>query len=114
MSINVNQKKYISSDPILKNNSFSASLQTRTKKAKKSLQTYFVSNTIIKTCVLLLISVAIFPNLKAQEKITYKQSLQIALEKNFNIKIAENTSEIEANNNSLGNAGFLPTLNQTS
>ena len=96
---------------ILKNNSFSASLQTRTKKAKKSLQTYFVSNTIIKTCVLLLISVAIFPNLKAQEKITYKQSLQIALEKNFNIKIAENTSEIEANNNSLGNAGFLPTLN---
>jgi len=86
---------------ILTYNSLGASLQTSAKNAKKSLQ----------TCVLILVSVALTTNLKAQEKITYKQSLQIALEKNFNIKIAENTAEIEAKNNSLGNAGFLPTIN---
>jgi len=80
-----------------------ASLQTCAKNAKKSLQTCF--------SVLLLASLALTSSLKAQENITYKQSLQIALEKNFNIKIAENMSEIEANNNFVDNAGFLPTLN---
>lgn len=49
--------------------------------------------------------------LKAQTKVTLQDAIEIALENNFSIKIQNNLVEISKNNNSIGNAGFLPSLN---
>ena len=48
---------------------------------------------------------------QAQELLTLKDALKIALENNYDIKIAENNSKIDATNNNLANAGMLPSLN---
>ncbi len=48
--------------------------------------------------------------LKAQEDITLETAIATGLEKNYSIRIAKNEYTIEQNNNTLGNAGFLPTL----
>lgn len=45
-----------------------------------------------------------------QEILTLDDAIQIGLQNNYSILIAENQSEIDANNVSLGNAGFLPML----
>ncbi len=50
------------------------------------------------------------PCLKAQEILSLKDAVAIGLENNFDIKIAEKDQQINSNNNSLGNAGFLPTV----
>lgn len=44
------------------------------------------------------------------EIITLEQVIAIALEKNHNIKITNNTAEINSNNATIGNAGLLPSL----
>lgn len=53
----------------------------------------------------------------AQERektcINLKECLSIGLEKNYGIQIARNNEEITKNDNSLGNAGFLPTIDLT-
>ncbi len=56
--------------------------------------------------------VLIFPggNLLAQEDITLETAIATGLEKNYSIRIANNDYAIEQNNNTLGNAGFLPTI----
>ncbi len=46
----------------------------------------------------------------AQETLTKKEAIQIALEHNYGIKIANNNLEIAKNNSSIYNSGFLPTL----
>ncbi|MDA9555225.1 TolC family protein [Pelobium sp.] len=51
-----------------------------------------------------------FGTLKAQEKLTLKQAITIALENNFDIKLSKNQSEISKNDVTLGNAGMLPSL----
>ncbi len=55
---------------------------------------------------------AIPVSLSAQESDTLdiNQAIQIALENNYSIRIAQNNADIATNNNSLGNAGFLPTV----
>ena len=40
-------------------------------------------------------------------------AIQIGLENNFNIQISEGQAQIASNNNTYGNAGFLPTLDVT-
>ncbi|MDN5215417.1 TolC family protein [Fulvivirgaceae bacterium BMA12] len=54
--------------------------------------------------------VFLIPCLKAQEILSLKDAVAIGLENNFDIKIAEKDQQINSNNNSLGNAGFLPTV----
>jgi outer membrane protein TolC len=44
---------------------------------------------------------------------TLQEVISITLEKNFDILIAKNNLQIARNNNSLGNAGFLPSLDVT-
>ena len=39
-----------------------------------------------------------------------EEAIRIGLEENYAIRIARNNAEISSNNNSLGNAGFLPTI----
>jgi outer membrane protein len=46
--------------------------------------------------------------LHAQEILTIENATKIALENNFEIKIASNNAKISENNNTLGNTGMLP------
>lgn len=47
---------------------------------------------------------------KAQDILTLHQAIQAGLEQNFAIKIVRNNEVIANNNNTLGNAGFLPSV----
>lgn len=44
----------------------------------------------------------------SQEKLTLEQAIRIGLEQNYDIRIADTQDDIDANNVTLGNAGFLP------
>ncbi|MES2765583.1 MAG: TolC family protein [Bacteroidota bacterium] len=46
----------------------------------------------------------------AQEILTLEQAIAIALESNYSIRIARNTEKIAENNNTIGNAGMLPSV----
>lgn len=46
----------------------------------------------------------------SQEKYTLKQCIEIGLEQNYAIKIVKNNQQITDNNASIGNAGFLPSI----
>lgn len=52
-------------------------------------------------------------SLTAQEIITLEKSVQLALDNNYEIKIASNNSLINSTNVAIGNAGMLPTLTAT-
>ncbi|KAF2326723.1 TolC family protein [Flavobacterium ginsenosidimutans] len=59
-------------------------------------------------CTVLILLCCIFQT-KAQEVLTIEQAMTIALENNFEIKIAKNNSKINETNVTIGNAGMLPT-----
>ncbi len=59
--------------------------------------------------LVLVMAISTLP-LFAQEKLTLEEAITIGLENNLSIKIARNNQEILANDVTLGNAGFLPTL----
>lgn len=61
----------------------------------------------IKSCILFILCAL---NANAQEILTIENAVKIALENNFDIKIASNNSLINKTNVSYGNAGMLPTL----
>ena len=48
---------------------------------------------------------------QAQELLSLEDAVKITLENNYDIKIADNNSKIDATNNNLANAGMLPSLN---
>ena len=48
-----------------------------------------------------------------QETLTLQDAIAITLSNNFSISIARNESKIAENNSTIGNAGFLPTLDAT-
>ena len=48
---------------------------------------------------------------QAQELLSLEDAVKIALENNYDIKIAKNNSKIDETNNNLANAGMLPSLN---
>lgn len=58
--------------------------------------------------LLLLCFMSIIGN--AQSILTVEQAVDLALKNNFDIQLAKNEMQQTANNNSLGNAGMLPTL----
>ncbi len=49
-------------------------------------------------------------SLQAQDILTLEEAVTLALENNYEIKIATNNSKIDVTNNDLANAGMLPTL----
>ncbi|HEY6143948.1 MAG TPA: TolC family protein [Flavobacterium sp.] len=61
---------------------------------------------ILKSLVLFLFCIA---KTNAQEVLTIENAMKIALENNFEIKIAKNISKINETNVTIGNAGMLPT-----
>ena len=62
--------------------------------------------------ILLIIGSALSLNLPllAQDTLSIENVIRTGLENNFAIRIAENEVRISSNNNSLGNAGFLPVI----
>ena len=65
----------------------------------------------INTYILLLfICIGTSYNASSQEVLRIEDAVKIALENNFDIKIAANEAKIDATNVSLGNAGILPSL----
>ncbi len=59
---------------------------------------------------LIAIGILITQKAHSQEVLTLKEALKIGLENNLQIKIIENQKSVSENNNSFGNAGFLPKL----
>jgi len=63
----------------------------------------------IKYILIAIISTTV---LEAQENVISKaEAVEMALENNYGIKIADNNLKIAENNKSIYNTGFLPTLN---
>lgn len=50
-------------------------------------------------------------SLNAQDTLSISKALELGLQNNYSIKIAQNKHQIAKNNNTIGNAGFLPSLN---
>lgn len=68
---------------------------------------------IKKMKVVLMAMVLCAGTLAAQETLTLEQAIELALKNNYDILIARNEAEIADKNNSIGNAGMLPTINAT-
>jgi outer membrane protein len=68
-------------------------------------------NRIVKGLILFLfgINFCVF----AQQKLTITDAIKIALENNYDIRLAKSTAAISDNNYTLGNAGFLPKVDVT-
>jgi outer membrane protein TolC len=49
----------------------------------------------------------------AQDILTLRRALEVGLQNNYSIIVQQNYANIAGNNNTIGNAGFLPTLNLT-
>lgn len=47
---------------------------------------------------------------KAQELLTWEGAVEVALQKNYGLKVMRNQAEMEKNLNHAGNAGYLPTV----
>ena len=60
--------------------------------------------------ILKLLFMIAWVNTHAQDTLELSVAIQIGLDNNFNIKISEGQKQIASNNNDIGNAGFLPTL----
>ena len=67
-----------------------------------------------KRILLSVITTFVLVQAHPQETYDLKRCIATGLEKNFSILIARNSEEIATNNYSLGNAGFLPTLDISS
>lgn len=64
---------------------------------------------LIISSYIILLSAATF----AQETLTLKDAVQIGLENGYSIRLSKNDAKIAANNNTYGNAGFLPKIDAT-
>lgn len=70
---------------------------------KKSSFAFFVI-TLIMFC---------FNNLSAQQVLTKEEAVKLALDNNYDIKIANNNVQVAENNTSVLNSGYLPTVTGT-
>src|SRR5690606_23124115 len=63
-------------------------------------------NKLLRLFILVLISLP----LQAQELLTVEEAVKIALENNYQIRVAQNELDIDREGVSIGNAGMLPTV----
>jgi outer membrane protein len=61
---------------------------------------------LLTTFVFVLLSTVV----QAQDTLTLQSAIEMALRQNYSIQIARNQSDIATNNNTIGNAGFLPSV----
>src|SRR5690606_31035142 len=59
--------------------------------------------------ILLCVGLSIFTVASGQELLSVKQAVEIALENNYDIRLAQNERHIARENKTYGNAGMLPT-----
>ena len=64
----------------------------------------------MKKTLITIIACCASVNLGAQQHFTLKSCLEIGLEKNYSLRIVRNEEQVSQNNATLGNAGYLPTL----
>lgn len=65
----------------------------------------------IKRAALAVITAILLPGVaSAQELLSLREAISIALENNYSIRIADTQDDIAANNATLGNAGFFPAV----
>jgi outer membrane protein TolC len=62
--------------------------------------------TVLACCIVLLVA----NRVSAQEFLSLDEAIDRALERNYDVRMARNTADIAASNQTLGNAGFLPSL----
>ncbi len=62
----------------------------------------------MKNIIFVVAFISLYTPLNAQDTLKLEEAINLGLEYNFDIKLAENQSRIAANNHTLGNAGFLP------
>ncbi|MBU1822870.1 MAG: TolC family protein [Bacteroidetes bacterium] len=67
-------------------------------------------SSLLSFAAILLFMWLTLPDVKAQEALSLEKAIAIALEKNYSIRIAEKRVAIAKNDNTLGNAGFLPSV----
>ena len=67
----------------------------------------FMKYAIALTSMLFLVAIS---EVNAQDTLRIEEAIQKGLEKNFAIQVARNEAQIAKNNNTLGNAGFLPVV----
>jgi outer membrane protein len=77
---------------------------------KESVQKMNLYSNILIISTFSFISATIVAQEKPRLEITLNEAIQIGLENNFGIKIADISIQIAKNNNTLGNAGFLPSV----
>lgn len=65
----------------------------------------------IKSIYIITLVLVFLPKMRAQELLLLEDAVKIALENNYEIKLAKNELKIDELNNSVGNAGMLPTIN---
>jgi len=68
---------------------------------------------MLKKFFVLFFSVLSINSLHAQEKLRLADAVSIALKNNYSILVSKNEAEMDANNNTTGNAGMLPSLDAT-
>lgn len=68
---------------------------------------------LIKFTFISLILIVSGVNVQAQQVLTLEEAVSIGLEKNYGLQISRNFQEEAENNRTLGNAGFLPTIDLT-
>jgi outer membrane protein TolC len=67
----------------------------------------------IRFTTLLLFLFILVNTVHSQEILTLHQALQLGLKNNYSIILQQNDAQIARNNNTLGNAGFLPSIDLT-
>lgn len=68
-------------------------------------------STFKKAAILVLTAVLLLPHLaQSQDLLTLEEAIRIALQYNYDIRIADTQDEIASNNATRGNAGFYPTI----
>lgn len=65
---------------------------------------------ILRTLFTVLLFGIVFGKVSAQSTLQLEEAIRIGLEQNFSIRIAENEVRVSENNNTIGNAGFLPVI----
>lgn len=69
-----------------------------------------ISKLVSTITLFVLLFFGVSKSVLSQDALTLQQAVEIALENNYGIQISQNLQEIASNNQSLGNAGFLPSL----
>lgn len=68
-------------------------------------------HSVFKSVMLAIALNLLAPSIHAQEIITLQQAIELGLKNNFSIILQKNDARIARNDNTLGNAGFLPSIN---